>query len=161
MTHPDPSAHAVDELVALCHLFGALERDAICGGSVTVPQCATLQELLTGAKDVSTLAASARVSKSAMTRLLDGLVKRELVVRGRDEDDRRRVIVALTEAGQVEAQRLRRCTEELVEGILQQLPAEEREGASRALALVRRAAQALLDDPPSCGPRDVPSARQS
>ncbi len=142
--------NAATELVQLCRLFTALERDAICCGDVTIAQCTTLQELLPGARDVSSLATSARVSKSAMTRLLDGLVKREFVVRGRDDDDRRRVIVALTPTGREEALRLRKGTEDVVRAVLTRLPEDKRAAAMESLTLIGSAVGSLLNNGVTC-----------
>lgn len=139
------SEAAVQDLVALCRRFGALEKDVVCCGSVTVSQCAVLQDLLDGASDVSTLATRARVTKGGMTRLLDGLAKRDFIVRGRDEDDRRRVIVALTAEGRREAERLRASTVQIVEAVLAQMPEEERAAAVRSLASIRAAVDDVME----------------
>ncbi|RLB48267.1 MAG: hypothetical protein DRI90_25545, partial [Deltaproteobacteria bacterium] len=61
------------ELVRICRHFGVFERESVCCGSVTVPQCLVLQELLEAPRDMSALAAQAGASLSAMTRLVDGL----------------------------------------------------------------------------------------
>lgn len=52
-----------------------------------------------GTMDSSTLAAECGVAKGTMTGMVTTLEKRELVVRGRDEHDRRRIEVSLTDAG--------------------------------------------------------------
>ena len=38
-------SQVVDDLVALCRIFGFFERDRVCRGSVTVQQCVALQAL--------------------------------------------------------------------------------------------------------------------
>ena len=64
-----------DELVQICRHFGVFEREMVCCGTVTVPQCLVLQQLRNGATDISTLAGHAGSSISAMTRLVDAAWK--------------------------------------------------------------------------------------
>ncbi len=128
------------ELVRICRYFGAFEREAVCCGTVTVPQCLVMQELLAeGPRDVSRLAAFAGTSVSAMTRLVDGLGKRGFAERARDPDDRRRVLVTLTETGAAEAERLGAMTEVGVMRVLGHVPVADRADVVRVLEILRRA----------------------
>ncbi len=129
----------VDELVAVARLFGLSERDAVCCGTVTVPQCIALQALLPGDQLVSGLAGHSGVSNSAMTRLVDGLEKRGWVVRTRSQRDRRKVTVGLTPTGRSEAERLRRATAACGDALLQAIPPEKRDQVQESLTLVRKA----------------------
>lgn len=129
----------VDELVSVARLFGLSERDAVCCGTVTVPQCVALQTLLTGDQLVSGLAAHAGVSNSAMTRLVDGLEKKGWVDRTRSAADRRTVTVGLTPSGRAEAERLRSATQRCGDQLLEQIPAEKRAQVLESLTLVRQA----------------------
>ena len=129
----------VDDLVAVARLFGLSERDAVCCGTVTVPQCVALQALLPGEQLVSELAGLSGTSPSATTRLVDGLAKRGWVARVRSTQDRRKVAIALTESGRGEAQRLRDLTEQSVGLLLEQIPADKREQVVESLGLVRTA----------------------
>ena len=129
----------VDDLVALCRTFGMFERERICCGTVTVQQCVVLQSLLGKPSEVGPLAQSVGSSPSAMTRLLDGLVNRGFVARGRDARDRRRVVVNLTEDGQAEAERLRALTVGAVEAVLAGIPEEKHGQVMESLELVRGA----------------------
>jgi DNA-binding MarR family transcriptional regulator len=95
-------------------MFAMLERDQVCCGNVTVAQCVVLQTLLEGTWDASTLASHARVTKGAMTRLLDGLESRGFVERHQDPDDGRRWLIQLTASGTKEAKRLAGMTENAV-----------------------------------------------
>jgi DNA-binding MarR family transcriptional regulator len=131
----------VDDVVAFFRLFSSLEREEICCGTVTRAQCILLQTLMEGRWDVSGLAAEARVTKSAMTRLVDGLEARGWVRRIRDGDDARRVWVELTSDGKGEASRLARLTERSVNAVLERVPAGEREQVVRSMGLLRRAAE--------------------
>lgn len=128
------------ELVRICRYFGAFEREAVCCGTVTVPQCLVMQELLAeGPRDVSRLAAFAGTSVSAMTRLVDGLAKRGFVERNRDPDDRRRVVVTLTEPGTAEAQRLLAMTDAGVQRVLAHVPVADRADVARVITILREA----------------------
>jgi DNA-binding MarR family transcriptional regulator len=128
-----------NDLVALCRRFGMFERDRICCGTVTVQQCVVLQALLVSPSEVRPLADSVGSSPSAMTRLVDGLVKRDWVERVRSDEDRRRVHVTLTPEGRVEAQRLQSMTDRSIETVLAAIPEEKREQVIESVALVREA----------------------
>lgn len=131
----------VDDVVGFLRLFSSLEREEICCGTVTRAQCILLQTLIEGRWDVSSLAAEARVTKSAMTRLIDGLEARGWVRRVRDEGDARRVWVELTSDGNEESRRLARLTQQSVEAVLERVPAGDREQVVRSIRLLRRAAE--------------------
>src|SRR3954447_724961 len=64
--------------------------------------------------------------RSLIVRLLDELEERELVVRKRDPEDRRRHIVKMTAAGHEMLGRLRAVMQELEDGFLAPLDAEQR-----------------------------------
>jgi DNA-binding MarR family transcriptional regulator len=100
-----------------------------------------LQTLLDGEWDVSGLAAHTRVTKGAMTRLVDGLEARGWVTRAKAEDDGRRVVVRLTASGQKEAKRLVVLTERSIATVFEQIPREEREKVVRSIRLLRIAAE--------------------
>ena len=129
----------VDELVGICRVFGIFERQAVCCGTVSVPQCIALQALLDEEHDVSRLAEHLGVSTSAMTRLVDGLEKRGWVERVRGPEDRRRVVLALSASGRREAERLRGATEKSVAAVLGRIPREKQAQVAESLRLIRAA----------------------
>ena len=133
------TAGVVDDLVVLCRLFGMYEREQVCCGTVTVQQCVVLQSLLDGPREVGALAESVGSSPSAMTRLIDGLVKRGWIERSRDANDRRRVHARLTDAGRAEAETLRGRTAAAVDAVLANVPAAKRAQVIESLRLVREA----------------------
>jgi len=128
-----------EELIAIARTFGVVERDAVCCGTVTVPQCIVLQTLLDGPSPVSGLAAASNVTLSAMTHLVDGIVKKGWVQRTPDQQDRRRVQVALTPDGQREAERLQGLTVQTVAVVLEQIPSDKREQVLESMRLLRSA----------------------
>jgi len=131
----------VEDLLAFNRLLAALEREEICCGTVSPAQCFVLQTLTEGAWDVSGLAGQARVTKGAMTRLVDGLAKRGWVRRTRDAGDARRVLISLTAAGKEEARRLRCLTQQELGAILDAIPAGERPQVLRSIRLLAEAAR--------------------
>ena len=140
----------VEDVVAFFRLFGAFERELICGGTVTPAQCVLLQTLRGEAWDVSTLASHARVTKGAMTRLIDGLIKRGWVERTRDEADGRRVMVTLTRKGQAEAARLAQLTEDSVRLLMDRIPKNKRKQVIESIRWLRVAAEETRDQLDCC-----------
>lgn len=140
----------VSDVVAFCRLFGTFEREQVCCGTVTVAQCVVLQTLLEGTWDATSLAEQTRVTKGAMTRLLDGLQERGFVERVRDPDDGRRWIVGLTKSGHAEAERLRQMTERSVELIFSKLSSTQRKQAASSLHALREAVEEVRDQLDCC-----------
>jgi DNA-binding MarR family transcriptional regulator len=140
----------VEDIVAFFRMFSSLEREQICCGTVSTAQCVLLQTLLEGEWDVSSLAAQTRVTKSAMTRLVDGLEARGWVTRDKGPNDGRRVVVSLTAEGHEEAQRLLHLTEQGVAAILEAIPAAERNQVMHSIHLLRQAAEQRRDQLDCC-----------
>ena len=140
----------VDDVVAFCRMFAMVERDQVCCGTVTVAQCVVLQTLLEGTWDASTLASQARVTKGAMTRLLDGLESRGYVERHQDPDDGRRWLIELTATGTREAKRLAGMTENAVALIMSRMPKDMRKPAVAMIADLRKAAEEVRDQINCC-----------
>jgi DNA-binding MarR family transcriptional regulator len=127
------------ELLGLCRHFGIMERNAVCCGDVTVPQCAALQRLLDGPLDISTLADGLGTSVSATTRLVDGLERNRWIERKGDPDDRRRVLIELSPTGEAQARELLAMTEGLIRQALAAIPADKHAQILESLHLVRAA----------------------
>jgi len=140
----------VDDVVAFCRMFAMVERDQVCCGTVTVAQCVVLQTLLEGTWDASTLASHARVTKGAMTRLLDGLESRGFVERHQDPDDGRRWLIQLTATGTKEAKRLAGMTENAVALIMSRMPKDMRKPVVAMIADLRKAAEEVRDQIDCC-----------
>lgn len=128
-----------DELLSIVRQFGTVERDAVCCGDVTVKQCMALQILHDEPLAVGALADRMGVTPGATTRLVDGMLGRGWLERRRDPDDRRRVLLELTDEGRDEAEQLRGITEEVVAEVVEELPEGERSTILSALRSVREA----------------------
>jgi len=137
---------AAADLLAFCRLFGMTERVSICCGDVSVAQCVTLQLLLAAPTDSSSLAEQTRVTKGAVTRLIDGLSKRGWVDKSPDENDGRRAVLSLTAAGKKKARDLERLTEQTVDALLAELPRGKRTQVVESIRLLREAAERLGEE---------------
>ena len=131
----------VDDIIAFYRMFASFEREEICCGTVSTAQCVLLQTLTKGEWDLSTLATNTRVTKGAMTRLVDGLEARGWVRRTKAEDDGRRVLVSLTDDGENEARRLSELTVRSIATVFEKIPANERDQVTRSIHLLREAAE--------------------
>lgn len=114
----------VGELVQrLVRVFQLFERDQIKIHGFTSSQCYTLLELLKQESiSMNELSNKMNLDTSTMTRVIDNLVRDELVKRVRDENDRRFVVVELTSKGQDVAQSLNHSIEAYYQKITENLP---------------------------------------
>jgi len=81
-------------------IWEAMEKELVAAGhDLTFSQFVTIKKLADGIASVTDLARAAEVHPGAMTRLLDRLETRGLVVRQADPGDRRALHIHLTEAG--------------------------------------------------------------
>jgi DNA-binding MarR family transcriptional regulator len=110
------------------------------GDGLTVAQYQVLDPLCPGPAKVGAIAAAAGVSAPTATRTLDGLAKQGLVERHASDEDRRCVLVALTEDGKRAVAAKRRAVQANRDKIAQQLNDEER---AQATVLLQRLANAL------------------
>jgi DNA-binding MarR family transcriptional regulator len=133
-----------EALTRLSRRFNALQRgEKRCFG-VTMPQCLALELLhQEGPQTVRGLADGLGLETSSATRLIDGLARDGLVARRRDEEDRRRVFLSLTESGNELAVRLEGCADEYTERILACIPRGQRRDLLAALRLLADAFEKL------------------
>lgn len=81
-------------------MWARMERElAAAGHDLTFSQFITIKYLAKGSAGVTDLARLADLNPGAMTRLLDKLEARGLLVRNADPNDRRAINIQLTEAG--------------------------------------------------------------
>ncbi len=103
-------------------------------GLFTEPQFRVMARLFReGPQCLSALADLQGVSLPTMSKLVQGLEMRALVVRERDEADRRRIMLALTDAGRTAYEDLLHCTEQHIVDWIGALADEERTQVIRVL----------------------------
>jgi DNA-binding MarR family transcriptional regulator len=129
--------------------FNVLQRgEKKCFG-VTMPQCMLIEALFeNGRMAVRDLADQLGSDNSTVTRLVDVLVRDDIVSRQRDADgDRRRVYCALTKTGESLGRKLVDCADEYCERILERIPRARR---ADVLAALDTLVEAMDDLPAEC-----------
>ena len=137
-----------DEARAVIHqlinLYNEADREEKACCNLSVSQCCTLlafdsiDEQLT----MNQLSLRLDLSTSTMTRHVDRLVHKGYIERAPSEQDRRRVIVRLTESGKEMAETLSNCEQNLFSEVLQSIPPDQWETVVSALKLFVNAIQA-------------------
>jgi len=95
---------------------------------LTMPQLRCLQALaVTGTALTTQLARKMEVAVPTMTGRIDGLVARGFVERHPDSEDRRQIQLVLTDAGRAHLVRCQEATLNRLEGLLENLQADQRE----------------------------------
>jgi DNA-binding MarR family transcriptional regulator len=114
-----------------------LNRDQkVCYG-LTLPQCYTIETL--GQKELLPMNELSRlqgVTVSTMTRVVDVLVRDEIVERVDSPGDRRKVCIRLTDKGKELAVALKTCTETYADRILENIPEEKQNQVIESLQLL-------------------------
>jgi len=147
MTQPEPHETLSRAFFRLVRGFRLLERGAKCCEGVTLPQCTLLETLAEkGPQRLSGLARLLGVKVSTATRLVDTLVREELVEKSSEPGDARVVRVALTDEGARLAAKLSAAGAAFSALILERLPAEERE---RTVETITRVA-GIVESIPDC-----------
>lgn len=107
-------------------LFGLLEQTRTpCGFSMSLSQVFSLQELEKETLTITELADKLQLERSSVSRLVDGLVKGGFVSRELNENNRREVVLALTEKGTNSIQNLRDQSVEFYSAILGKMTESE------------------------------------
>ena len=86
------------------------------------------------------------LAASTMTRILDVLVRDGLVKRETDPRDRRSVLIELTEKGKGIALKLKKCTEEYLRAVFNNIPNDMQGDMVESLRILLRA----IERHPSC-----------
>ncbi|MEG6586295.1 MarR family winged helix-turn-helix transcriptional regulator [Dendrosporobacter sp. 1207_IL3150] len=121
--------------------LGLLENtQSFCSSDCTFTQCHTIIEV---GKDTNSslndLAARLKVDKSAMSRTVDELVKKGLVFREQDPNDRRYIRISLTSLGLQKFEDIDAKSRSIFEQLLQTMPAEEHDVVIKGLQLFSEA----------------------
>jgi DNA-binding MarR family transcriptional regulator len=133
----------------LLDLLGAVDGDSAGGPELSMAQLATLYVLDAGEPvPLGALAERIGRSVSATSRLVDALVRRDLVERQEHPTDRRVRRVAIGKAGEALLRRLERTRADAQLEIMDRLDPADRALVARAMALLGdSAAQARRDSP--------------
>jgi DNA-binding MarR family transcriptional regulator len=133
----DEVGEMVQKLVRMFQLF---ERDQIKVHGFTGSQCYSLIEILrSGSLTMNELSDKMNLDTSTMTRVIDKLVRDELIKRERDEADRRIVLVALTEKGKEAATMLNSSVNEYYKKIISSIPEGTMDEVLRAVSVLLKA----------------------
>jgi DNA-binding MarR family transcriptional regulator len=117
------SADAVRAAARLARVAG----NALSEADLTLAQYRVLVFLDSGSRPATDVAALLDVTPSTVTSVVDGLVTRNLVSRGEDPGDRRRVILSLTDPGSVLLREGDRVVSERLELLLERLDSDRSE----------------------------------
>jgi DNA-binding MarR family transcriptional regulator len=137
-----PTAGALLREVARLHAHAQREQVACCNGT-TSTQCHILTEV--GRHGPLTLADLGRrlsLDKGWLSRAVEILVQKGLLMKEGSHADRRTVRIALSPAGEARYQQLNQTLNAHAERVMSRIPAAEREQVSHALALLHQALQA-------------------
>jgi MarR family transcriptional regulator, organic hydroperoxide resistance regulator len=106
--------------VRICQLF---EREQIKVHGFTSSQCYILLEILKNETlTINEISAKMNLEISTITRIMDNLVRDQLIVRNRSTQDKRIVEASLTEKGQHEAAKLRESIRDYYKHVISHLP---------------------------------------
>lgn len=105
-----------------------MEMDPVMDLGLTGPQAFAIVELL-GSEPVTmgALAEKLGIGHGVATRLVDRLVEKGLVERTRDENDRRVVLVSLSESGSHSASRVTEVARETIKSVFEGVTVRERQ----------------------------------
>jgi DNA-binding MarR family transcriptional regulator len=99
-----------------------------CSCGVSFAQCLVMLELDEHERlTMGELAAHLRLDHTTLSRTVDNLVRKDLVVRQRDGEDRRVVWVYLTETGTARCREIHAQSDAFCESVLDRIPRGERE----------------------------------
>ncbi|HWR07239.1 MarR family winged helix-turn-helix transcriptional regulator [Sporomusa sp.] len=106
--------------VRICQLF---EREQIKVHGFTSSQCYILLEVLkSGTLTINEISSKMNLEISTITRIMDNLVRDQLLVRNRLSHDKRVVEASLTEKGIHEANKLRESIRDYYKNVISHLP---------------------------------------
>jgi len=141
MRNGDQFSQLVGQLMRQLNL---LNRDQkVCYG-VTLPQCYTIETVARkGRLTMNELSRLMGVSLSTMTRVVDVLVRDDVLQRVPNPSDRRKVCIRLTEKGQELARKLKACTASYTLEILEKIPREKQEQVIESMELLSEAIESV------------------
>ncbi len=136
----------------ITRLHAALQRATVDCCRVTPTECLVLTELgRSGSQSLADLTRRLEVDKGWLSRVVEGMVSDGLVAKQENPDDRRAILVSLTDAGDGRCCQINDDLDDLSSRVMGRIPAAERASVERALELLHAA---LLEEsqlsPPNC-----------
>lgn len=137
----DCCINEVGEMVQkLVRVFQLFERDQIKVNGFTTSQCYTILELYKNNQlSMNDLSDKMNLNNSTMTRILDNLVRDKYIKREKSEEDRRIVIVSLTDSGREVAEKLNGVLTEYYRKIIANIPEGEVENILNSVGILLNA----------------------
>lgn len=130
-------SYLMGQLVRKLNLLNKDQK--VCYG-LTIPQCYTIETLgRKGKMTMNELSRELGTAISTVTRVVDLLVRDEVVGRSDNPEDRRKVCIELTEKGRELEQKLKKCSEDYSREILTAIPRGKRENVLESLELLNQA----------------------
>lgn len=139
------SARSADAVRAAARL-AKVSGSALAEAELTLPQYRVLVFLAPRGRPATHVAALLGVTPSTVTSVVDGLVARGLVERAADDQDRRRVVLHLTDEGRRATAMGDRVVGAALDRLLARLEPAEAETALVGLELLNKAMEAALDE---------------
>ena len=141
---PGPSEELLEAVTTVSRYFFRVMTQCLAdlpeAEDVSATQYRTLAILaLRGPRNASVLADELGVGRPAATKLVDRLVKRRLIRRGRHETDRRQVILEATERGRGVVRAVQHCRRRRLARVLSELDPVAREALTRDLPALTEA----------------------
>ena len=135
--------HMLNEvLVRLFRNINIIEERAICSGEykdVTANDMHVIEAVdMEGARNMTSVAKTLGVTTGTLTIAVNSLVKKGCVERVRSEEDRRVVLISLSEKGRKAYLHHQRFHEQMIEAIVEELSAEEQVVLEKALVKLDR-----------------------
>ncbi|HET6504171.1 MAG TPA: MarR family transcriptional regulator [Amycolatopsis sp.] len=145
---PDPDADLLEPLLAKVMRLAAMHSDDAVevrpGTALTATEGVLLVEVMTaGEVTQQQMADQLRLDKSRVSRLCSALERKHLITRHRDQDNRRNLLVRITDNGEKTAARLRQTWREHHERILAAMSQKERHALLLGLRALARELAAL------------------
>ncbi len=129
----------------LVHYYAICDRVSVESLEVTASQGYILMALPeTDRITMNNLSIKMKLANSTMTRMVDQLVQKGMVLREPDPEDRRVVCIRITERGRDARDRLRDTLQTLFAQVIQDIPEEERASILNSLELLNRSILKML-----------------
>ncbi len=135
--------HMLNEvLVKLFRNINIIEERAICSGEykdLTANDMHVIEAVdMEGARNMTSVAKTLGVTTGTLTIAVNSLVKKGYVERVRSEEDRRVVLISLSEKGRKAYLHHQRFHEQMIEAIVEEMSAEEQVVLEKALVKLER-----------------------